>query len=77
MEMQGKTVVITGASRGIGEAAARAFAGIGANVVLLARSGEAIGTIAREIGDRALAVTCDVASWSQVKAAVDQVQKQQ
>lgn len=72
MEMQGKTVVITGASRGIGEAAARAFAGIGANVVLLARSGEAIGKIAREIGDRALAVTCDVASWSQVKAAVDQ-----
>ena len=72
MDMQGKTVVITGASRGIGAAAVREFAGAGANVVLLARSGDAIGKIAREIGDRALAVTCDVASWSQVKAAVDQ-----
>ncbi|SMH47207.1 SDR family oxidoreductase [Maritimibacter sp. HL-12] len=72
MDMTGKTVVITGASRGIGEAATRAFADAGANVVLLARSGDAIGRIAREIGDRALAVTCDVASWSQVKSAIDQ-----
>lgn len=72
MDMTGKTAVITGASRGIGEATARAFAAAGANVVLLARSGDAIGKIAREIGDKALAVTCDVASWSQVKSAVDQ-----
>jgi NAD(P)-dependent dehydrogenase (short-subunit alcohol dehydrogenase family) len=72
MDMTDKTVVITGASRGIGEAAARAFAEAGANVVLLARGGEAIGRIAREIGDRALAITCDVTSWSQVKAAMDQ-----
>jgi NAD(P)-dependent dehydrogenase (short-subunit alcohol dehydrogenase family) len=72
MDMAGKTVVITGASRGIGEAAVRAFAEAGANVVLLARSGDAIGRIAREIGEKALAVTCDVSSWSQVKAAVDQ-----
>jgi len=72
MDMQGKTVVVTGASRGIGAAAARSFADAGANVLLLARSGDAIGALAREIGARALAVTCDVASWSQVKAAVDQ-----
>jgi NAD(P)-dependent dehydrogenase (short-subunit alcohol dehydrogenase family) len=72
MDMTGKTAVITGASRGIGEAAARSFAAAGANVVLLARSGDAIGRIAREIGESALAVTCDVASWSQVRAAVDQ-----
>lgn len=72
MDMQGKTVVVTGASRGIGAAAARAFAAAGANVVLLARSGGAIGEVAREIGDQALAVSCDVARWSQVKAAIDQ-----
>lgn len=72
MDMTGKTTVVTGASRGIGEATARVFAEAGANVVLLARSGDAIGRIAREIGENALAVTCDVASWSQVKAAVGQ-----
>ncbi len=72
MDMNGKTVVITGASRGIGESAARAFADAGANVVLLARSGEALGHIANEIGETALAVSCDVSSWSQVKTAVDQ-----
>ncbi|MEY8100011.1 SDR family NAD(P)-dependent oxidoreductase, partial [Falsihalocynthiibacter sp. S25ZX9] len=46
MSVAGKTVVITGASSGIGEAAARAFAQAGANVVLLARSGNAIAEIA-------------------------------
>lgn len=72
MDLTGKTVIITGASRGIGAATARAFAAVGANVVLLARSGEAIGALAREIGEKALAITCDVSSWSQVRAAVDQ-----
>jgi NAD(P)-dependent dehydrogenase (short-subunit alcohol dehydrogenase family) len=71
-----KTVLITGASRGIGAAAARAFAAEGANVVLLARSTGAIADIAGEIGARALAVPCDVSDWQQtaraVKAALDE-----
>lgn len=70
-DMTGKTVVITGASRGIGEAAAHIFAGAGANVVLLARGAQQIKAIAAEIGDQALAVPCDVGSWDSVKAAVD------
>jgi NAD(P)-dependent dehydrogenase (short-subunit alcohol dehydrogenase family) len=41
-DMTGKTVMITGASKGIGAAAAREFAAHGANVVLLARSGDAL-----------------------------------
>lgn len=65
----GKTVAITGASRGIGAAAARAFAAAGANVVLLARDRDAIAALAGEIGDRALAVPCDVTRYWEVEAA--------
>lgn len=72
MDLTGKTAIITGASRGIGAETARAFAGAGANVVLLARDGAALGVLAREIGEHALAITCDVTSWSQMKNAVDQ-----
>ena len=68
--MQDKTVLITGASRGIGAATARHFAELGANVVLAARSTGEIEEIASEIGDRALAVTCDVSRYEDVAAAV-------
>lgn len=69
-EFQNKTVLITGASRGIGESTAREFAAAGANVVLMARSGGDIMRIAGEIGERAYAVTGDVSRFDQVKAAV-------
>jgi NAD(P)-dependent dehydrogenase (short-subunit alcohol dehydrogenase family) len=68
--MQDKTVLITGASRGIGAATARHFASLGANVALAARSADAIDEIASDIGDRALAVTCDVSRYDDVAAAV-------
>ena len=50
MAVYGKTVMITGASRGIGEATAEAFGEAGANVVLLARGETEIGKIAARIG---------------------------
>ena len=62
-----KTVVITGASRGIGAATARHFASLGANVVLAARSADDIQSIAKELGANALAVTCDVSDSDQVE----------
>ncbi|WP_135502158.1 SDR family oxidoreductase [Roseovarius aestuariivivens] len=70
MDMTDKTVLITGASRGIGAAAARVFAGAGANVVLTARNGDAIADLAGEIGERALAVPCDVSRYWEIEAAV-------
>lgn len=70
MEMTDKVVVITGASRGIGAAAAKAFAQAGAKVVLVARSEAETGALAAEIGADALAIACDVADYAQVEAAV-------
>ena len=69
-DMGGKTVLITGASRGIGKAAAYAFAQAGANVALLARSVDEIATIAGDIGEKALAIPCDVSRFAEVAAAV-------
>ncbi|MCF1710585.1 SDR family oxidoreductase [Tabrizicola sp. J26] len=71
--MKDKVVVITGASRGIGAAAARVFADAGAKVALVARSNTAITDLAAEIGPAALALPCDIAEWSQVEAATARV----
>lgn len=65
--MQGKVVVITGASRGIGAAAAGVFAAAGAQVVLLARDAGAIKALAAQT--KGLALPCDVADWAEVAAA--------
>jgi NAD(P)-dependent dehydrogenase (short-subunit alcohol dehydrogenase family) len=73
-DLAGKTVVITGASRGIGAAAARAFAAEGARVALLARDGDAIAALAGEIGPAALAIPCDVSRYWEVEAALSAAQ---
>ena len=70
MSLKGKTVVITGASRGIGEAAAEEFAQVGAKLVLLARGQTAIETIAARIGESALALSCDVSNYDDVARAI-------
>jgi short-subunit dehydrogenase len=53
MKLPGKRVLITGASRGIGESLAHAFAGAGAGVALVARSEDAIQKLAAELGGTA------------------------
>ena len=72
MNIKGKTVMITGASRGIGAEAGRIFAAAGANVALLARSADSLEALAKEIGGKALAIACDVSDYASVAAAVEQ-----
>jgi NAD(P)-dependent dehydrogenase (short-subunit alcohol dehydrogenase family) len=71
--MTGKTVIITGASRGIGAASASVFAAAGWRVALLARSASEISTLADQIGDNAIALPCDVANYASLQAAVQTV----
>jgi NADP-dependent 3-hydroxy acid dehydrogenase YdfG len=63
-------LVITGASTGIGAATARRAAEFGYRVVLAARSEDKLISLAREIGDRALATRCDVTDWDDQQALV-------
>jgi len=70
IDLSNKTALITGASRGIGEAAARKLAEYGANVVLAARSTQDVDRIAGEIGGMAYAVSCDVSKYPDVERAV-------
>jgi NADP-dependent 3-hydroxy acid dehydrogenase YdfG len=71
MDLPDKVVIITGASRGIGAATARAFVQAGAKVVLAARSEEPLAALARELGEeKALAVPTDVTVRAQLDALV-------
>lgn len=73
-DLNGKTAIVTGASRGIGEAAARALAAGGMNVVLAARSSDEIEQIAAQItqaGGSAMGISCEVADHGSVTALVD------
>jgi NADP-dependent 3-hydroxy acid dehydrogenase YdfG len=72
--IEGKVVVISGASSGLGEASARLLAAKGASVVLGARRQDRIKSLADELtvrGGKALAVTTDVVHREQVKNLVD------
>ncbi len=82
MNLSGKTVFVTGASRGIGLAIAKKCAGDGANIVIAAKSAEAHpnlpGTIytaaeeVRAVGGEALPLVCDIRFEDQVENAVAQ-----
>ena len=72
--IEGKVVVITGASSGLGEATARLLSAQGASVVLGARRADRIQALANELtaaGGKAITVTTDVTHRDQVKRLVD------
>lgn len=72
-DLSGTTAIVTGASRGIGEATARHLAALGAHVLLAARTGDAIERIAREIaeaGGTAKTLPTDMADHRAVAALI-------
>jgi NAD(P)-dependent dehydrogenase (short-subunit alcohol dehydrogenase family) len=56
--LTGRVAIVTGASRGIGEAIARRLVARGASVVLASRKQASLDPLAAELGQRALAVAC-------------------
>jgi len=80
-ELSGKSAVLTGASRGIGEAAALELAAAGVNLVLVARSADAINSLASQInemdsGAKAVAVTADVSRYEDINKAIERCQSE-
>ncbi len=73
MRMAGKIVVITGASGGIGAAAAEAIARRGHSVVLVARRRDALERVVAHIGLGATCITADVTQRSEVRRVVEDV----
>jgi len=77
-DLAGKVVIVTGASRGIGAAAAHALAKAGATLVLTARNAAQLETLAQAIardGGKAAAVACDVSDWNAVRHLVAETQQ--
>ena len=74
-----ETVVITGASAGIGRATVREFARNGANLALLARGEDGLNAAKAEVeqlGGKAIAIPTDVSDWLAVEAAADRVERE-
>src|SRR3712207_566771 len=75
-DLTGKVAVVTGGNTGLGEAFARALAGVGANVALAARTrerSEAVATEIRASGGEAMAVDLDVKEPDQVRRMLEEV----
>ncbi|WP_284943711.1 3-oxoacyl-ACP reductase FabG [Acidisoma cladoniae] len=72
--LAGRTVIVTGASKGIGRGIAKRFAEVGCNVVVVARSHDAAKMVAEDIavaGGRAVGVTADISTEAGVHAMAE------
>jgi NAD(P)-dependent dehydrogenase (short-subunit alcohol dehydrogenase family) len=77
-QLTGKTAIVTGASRGIGEVIAKGFAEAGADVVLVSRNIAALEEVAKEIektGRRALPISADIGNPKEVEGIVEKTLK--
>jgi 3-oxoacyl-[acyl-carrier protein] reductase len=70
IDLTGKVAFVTGSTRGIGLAIARAMHGAGAKVAIVGREAERARAVAADLGERTTGVGCDVAVAAQVEAAL-------
>jgi 3-oxoacyl-[acyl-carrier protein] reductase len=71
-DLRGRRVLVTGASSGIGAAISRAVVERGGTVAMLARRKQRLEDLAKELGDRATPVCCDVTDLSSLEASVNE-----
>jgi len=77
--LEGKVAIVTGASRGLGHSMAEALAGVGADVVLVARTMQKLEELADKIntlGRKALPIQCDISDHNQVQKMVENAVKE-
>lgn len=70
-DLRGRTVLVTGAARGIGAEVARRVAGRGARVALVGLEPEKLEALAAELGPDAAAFEADVTDWDALERAVE------
>jgi 3-oxoacyl-[acyl-carrier protein] reductase len=70
--LKGRSVVVTGGSKGIGKGIARVFAGAGASVLIVARHGEEAEAAAQEIGGGASGIAGDVTVLNSMEHVMEQ-----
>lgn len=75
VDLSGKVAFVTGGSRGIGLAIARALHSAGAGVAVVGRDAARASAVAAELGNRAVGVACDVARQDQVDSAIAAAEK--
>lgn len=75
VSLQGKTALVTGASSGIGRAAARCLAANGVRVAITGRSSERLGALAEELGDGHAAIVADLDDPSEIDRLVREAEE--
>jgi len=75
IDLTGRTAFVTGSTRGIGQSVAAVFYRAGAKVAIVGRDVEKAQAVARDMGERALGVGCDVIDQAQVDAAIATAEK--
>lgn len=73
--LEGRTIVVTGASRGIGLATARVLTLAGARVIAMARAGQRLDSAVASLGYSAVAVPCDLSNRMEIRGAIETILK--